>query len=239
MSIYASSFELSDEEHADGAAPIVYQRSHVLPADDDPRAGRLDLAHIPGFISRTGRPAVSDEDSDFPCHPWLRMGLESTDPNSPEPDRRYADVVLDREQVIALHEYLGQWLADAAAPPEADSCRPTRVVVDGQEEVVRVRAAEPMSEQARAALGEVVSAARRHILAANPHLGVIQELLAAARIARLCIPDGVVHTRFGERDGAQVKERLRAAAQAARAALTPPWPPAGEGTGDLERRCEE
>lgn len=125
---------------------------------------------------------------------------------------------------------LSQDFADLAAdlededdvPPAGDACRPVRVPVDGHAEVIRVHAAEPMSEQARAALGEVVSAARRHILAANPHLGVIQELLAAARIARLCIPDGVVHTPFGTRNGTEVKDRLRAAAWAARGLLTPP-----------------
>jgi hypothetical protein len=115
MSIYASTFELSDDQDApgepNGLAPIVYQGSHILPSNQDPRAGRLDLAAIPGHIERTGRPALHDgETEDWPYHPWLRMGAESTDPELPDKQRRYVDFLLDREQVDALHTYLGQWL---------------------------------------------------------------------------------------------------------------------------------
>jgi hypothetical protein len=119
VSIYASSFELSSEVFADGAAPIVYGGSHILPSDQAPRAGRLDLAHIPGFISRTDRPALHEgEEADWPYHPWLRIGLESTDPDWPEDARRYVDAVLDREQVAGLHAYFGQWL-ERTAPTQA------------------------------------------------------------------------------------------------------------------------
>jgi WhiB family redox-sensing transcriptional regulator len=108
VSIFASSFDLSRDDHADGPAPITYRGSHILPSDQDLRAGRLDLAHIPGFIDRTDRPALHDgEEGDFPAHPWLRMRLESTDSDDPTEERRYADVLLDREQVAALHAYLG------------------------------------------------------------------------------------------------------------------------------------
>lgn len=127
----------------------------------------------------------------------------------------------------------------AAPPPGLDSCQSVQVVVEGQEETVVVRGGKPLDEEGRAALAEVVVAAHRHAVATNPHFGVIQELLAATRLARWCIPDGRVHTRFGVHTGAEVKERLQAAVQAARAALTPPRPPSGEGTGDLERRCEQ
>jgi hypothetical protein len=121
VSIYASSFELSNENSADDDAPIVYQGSHILPSNQDPRAGRLDLACIPGHIARTGRPALHDgESEDWPYHPWLRMGAESTDPELPAEQRRYVDFLLDREQVTALYTYLGQWLR-RTAPAEKGS----------------------------------------------------------------------------------------------------------------------
>lgn len=61
---------------------------------------------------------------------------------------------------------------------------------------------------------------REHVARVNPHGGVIQELIAASRLARSCIPDGTIRTGIlGERDGAEVKLRLRDAVQAAREAL--------------------
>jgi uncharacterized protein (DUF433 family) len=109
---------------------------------------------------------------------------------------------------------------DVAPPPELDSCRPVDVVVGGQEETVVVHGREPLDEQGRAALAELVVAARRRAETKDPHAGVRQELVGAARLARWCIPDGTVRTRFGEHDGAEVKARLRAAVTAAREALS-------------------
>jgi hypothetical protein len=74
--------------------PIIYQGSHILPADTDPRDGYFSLAEIPGHIERDGRGA-RDEDTPWP---WLRASLNGE------------DVVLDHAQVVELHRYLGDWL---------------------------------------------------------------------------------------------------------------------------------
>lgn len=89
-----------------GGPPLLYRGSHVLPDDADLRGGSFDLAEIPGFIQRVGRPTVCDEET---CEkpgtvccdqvwPWLRVSI------GPE------TVVLDRRQVARVHEYLGGWL---------------------------------------------------------------------------------------------------------------------------------
>lgn len=83
------------------AGPIAYQGSHILPSDDDPRAGDFDLAEIPGFITRDGR---DDRDEDSPW-PWLRVGAD---------DGKRGDggvvLLLDVHQVREVWEYLGSWL---------------------------------------------------------------------------------------------------------------------------------
>lgn len=119
---------------------------------------------------------------------------------------------------------------DNAQPPD-NGCRPELVVVDGQKEVVRVVGSERMDDQDRAMLAELVAVTKAYVAKNNPHLGVIQELLAAERSARRCIPNGVVQTRLGRHDGVAVKERLRAAVQAARDALINPT--GREGGGDI------
>lgn len=122
MSIYASTFVVDADHHADGckklrkvrgtervyqisdkrpctckAGPLVYQASHILPSDDDTRGGCFDLGAIPGFIEREGHPPLSD-DEDWPYWPWLRVSVNAE------------TVVLTREQVKGLHETLGFWL---------------------------------------------------------------------------------------------------------------------------------
>lgn len=124
MSIWATSLVVAADDHADGctrlvrepghgsvwredptrpctchAGPIVYQGSHVMPADGDPRGGWFDLAEIPGFIRRDGQDADGDDD---PSHPWLRVGMRSA--------RGDGVVVLTRDQVARIHAYLGGWL---------------------------------------------------------------------------------------------------------------------------------
>jgi hypothetical protein len=79
------------------AGPIAYHGSHVLPANNHPRSGHLDLAHIPGFIQREGRPPLSDTEYE-PYHPWLRASVNGQ------------TVILDRAQVVELHTYLTGWL---------------------------------------------------------------------------------------------------------------------------------
>lgn len=45
--------------------------------------------------------------------------------------------------------------------PESEQCRPVTVEVDGEEVTVRVRAEEPMSDEGRAALAEIIKAVKR------------------------------------------------------------------------------
>ncbi|MFY1686383.1 hypothetical protein [Plantactinospora sp. WMMB782] len=99
MSIYATALPLDGDEQP---APIVYQGSHVLPADGDARDGVLLLCQIPGHISLNGRDSPDDERTVWP---WLRLSL-----HGPGGD---ATVVLDREQVERIHAYLGEWLSAA------------------------------------------------------------------------------------------------------------------------------
>lgn len=99
-----------------------------------------------------------------------------------------------------------------------ETCRAYEV--DG--EPVVVRGDRLLGERSQAALAEVVRTAKEHDARVNPHGGVIQELHAAVRLAVHCIPDGLIQTGIlGERDGAEVMQRLREAAKAARHALGP------------------
>jgi len=114
----------------------------------------------------------------------------------------------------------GRIPVELAVPPAEDVCRPVQLEVAGEELVVAVHGREPMTELDRAHFAEVVAAAQRAVAAQHPNVGVVQELLAASRLARWCIPDGPVG-RIGQHDGTAVKDRLAAAARAARDALTP------------------
>lgn len=90
---------------------MVYRKSHVLPSLDDPRGGMLDLAYIPGFITRDGRDV--DGELDPQCEnegvwPFLRMSLRPDQPA--QLDYPEDTVVLDRDQVAALRDELTDWL---------------------------------------------------------------------------------------------------------------------------------
>lgn len=78
-------------------APIVYQGSHVMPSDDDPRGGGVDIASIPAFV-RNG----ADPDAEG-WLPWLRFGINE------------GVVILDRRGVELVHRSLGEWLAGLPA----------------------------------------------------------------------------------------------------------------------------
>lgn len=99
-----------------------------------------------------------------------------------------------------------------------DTCR----VYDVDGEPVLVHGGEPLSEAGRAALGEVVRAAKAKLDAEHPNLGVIQELIMAGLAATRAIPDGEVRGGCTVQDGAKVKARLKAAIKAARTALEAP-----------------
>lgn len=112
MSIFGS-FGVFENEHGDYPAPIIYQGSHVLPADDDPRGGRLCLGEIPSFITRDGHDMDLEDEAP---RPWLRF---SVDPDIRTYEGDPTTVVLDASQVRALIYELGRWFF----PPGPDTCR--------------------------------------------------------------------------------------------------------------------
>ena len=109
MSIWASFGIFDGEDHP---RPIRYRRSHVLPSPDDDRAGALDLACIPGFVTRDGRDDGPEDDDRV--WPWLRLHVTEDD------DEEGATVVLDAHQVAQLHDELGIWLERARRGPGGD-----------------------------------------------------------------------------------------------------------------------
>jgi hypothetical protein len=119
MSIFASLPAPSDDEHTDDCArwdkhddvweisdrpcdcgqpdaPLIYQGSHVLPSEEDPRGGDVDLALIPGHITRDARDN-GDEDTHWP---FLRFGVNGQ------------TVILTRHHVEQIHATLGDWLEE-------------------------------------------------------------------------------------------------------------------------------
>lgn len=75
-------------------APIIYQGSHVLPSDDDPRGGYIDLACIPNHITRDDRPELPEG----ALKDWLRFGVNG------------ATVILTRHNVERVVASLTSWL---------------------------------------------------------------------------------------------------------------------------------
>jgi hypothetical protein len=87
-----------------------------------------------------------------------------------------------------------------------DQCRPVEVTVDGHPETVRVHGPQPPSPGERAALEDLVTAARQ--LMAEDHYGGVRQDLSLARMhACTALPDG------------PVRQRLRDAIRAAMTAL--------------------
>lgn len=78
-------------------SPLIYQGSHVLPSDTDPRGGNLEFAEIGGWITRDARDNGPNEDKPWP---YLRFSA------GPAPD----SIVLTRDQVVQVYEGLGYWL---------------------------------------------------------------------------------------------------------------------------------
>ncbi len=108
MSIYCS-FSGFTDDGGDYPPPYVYRESHVLPSPDDPSGGFLDLAYIPGFITRDGRDVDGELDPDCENEgvwPFLRMSLRAAGFPADAEDT----VVLDRGQVAALRDELTDWL---------------------------------------------------------------------------------------------------------------------------------
>lgn len=132
MSIYSSMWAPDDAEHQEGCAvyvedppgsniydfsgkpcdcgqpdaPLIYRGSHVLPSDDDPRGGSVDLACIPDHITRDGR----DDAPEGALKDWLRLSVHEHGDTPGEPTPGDASVVLTRPQVERLRDELTWWL---------------------------------------------------------------------------------------------------------------------------------
>lgn len=105
MSIYGSFGGFDEYGEDERQPPIVYQGSHILPSMTDPRGGAVDLAHIPGFISREGPHADTDDTDPRPARwPYLRLSVD-------DDQYAYASVILDVHQVDTLIEDLQSWRA--------------------------------------------------------------------------------------------------------------------------------
>lgn len=95
-----------DEEEERLGPPYRYDGSHVMPHENAPRVGDLELGFIPGHIWRDhdGIKVAAQPDEEVP-HPYIRLGLM---------DKCFTGnditVVLDREQVEALRDSLAAWL---------------------------------------------------------------------------------------------------------------------------------
>ena len=104
----------------------------------------------------------------------------------------------------------------------ADDDRIRCHLIDVEGVTVSARGRGPITDKDREALRALVRAVKAKTEQEHPHTAVIQELLTAVRLAAHCIPDGPVHAgALGERDGAEVRTRLKRAALAARFALDP------------------
>ncbi|HJS83719.1 MAG TPA: hypothetical protein VJ742_12895 [Nitrososphaera sp.] len=88
MSIYGTWFMLDDMNEELGH-PWVYEGSHVLPTENSPRGGWIEVGAIPDHIEREG---------ESPPHDWLRLGVNNE------------TIVLNRGQVEGLRETLTSWL---------------------------------------------------------------------------------------------------------------------------------
>ncbi|MCX4808373.1 hypothetical protein ACFWWM_07665 [Streptomyces sp. NPDC058682] len=114
MSIFATWLLLAED--GDGAAPLVYQGSHVNPADDHPRAGWLEIAAVPNHCHpgvRNQEPAAAAAPVAAEALPveYLRVSLAQSAGTCPDGRPGRATAILDRAQVERLHATLAEWLA--------------------------------------------------------------------------------------------------------------------------------
>lgn len=84
------------------AGTLPYFGSHVLPAETDTPRGSIEVACIPGHITRDGRDAEKPADDDDHW-PYMRLCVND------------AETVLNHRHVTELHDALGTWL-DRAGP---------------------------------------------------------------------------------------------------------------------------
>ena len=88
-------------------APLVYQGSHVSPAEDQPRGGSLSVAAIPNHCHPSVRGSGTDEG---PPVEFLRVDVSEDRSTFHGMNPGYATVVLERAQVEKLRDCLTQWL---------------------------------------------------------------------------------------------------------------------------------
>lgn len=103
MSIYATIPGIDGDEPC--GPPWIYQGSHILPDEDDPRGGNVGLALIPSHITRDGRDDAPEEGQPWP---WLRLSVDRGDDPA---------VILSPAQARHLAGQLIAW-ADEADPQE-------------------------------------------------------------------------------------------------------------------------
>ncbi|WKD30614.1 hypothetical protein [Streptomyces xanthophaeus] len=112
MSIFATWLLLAED--GDGAAPLVYQGSHVNPAESHPRAGRLEIAAIPDHChpGARNRDLAADAPVTAEGRPveYLRLSVAQSAGTDPGGRPGRATVILDRAQVERLHGTLAEWL---------------------------------------------------------------------------------------------------------------------------------
>ncbi|MFJ7276496.1 hypothetical protein [Kitasatospora sp. NPDC098663] len=104
MSIFATWLLLAED--GDGPAPLVYQGSHVSPADGHPRAGWLEVAAVPNHCHPRAR---LEGQEPLPVE-FLRMSIGRPVEFCPGDEPDQVTVVLDRSQVQQLHDTLAGWL---------------------------------------------------------------------------------------------------------------------------------
>lgn len=73
MSVWASRGALADDGLGE-QPPLRYGGSHIIPSLDGVRGGRVDTAHIPGFITRDGQDNGTDDEEE-PWWPFLRLSV--------------------------------------------------------------------------------------------------------------------------------------------------------------------
>ena len=91
-------------------APIIYQGSHVIPAESDPRGGSVDLSAIPGHVRfwRENPDAPIEDEPEGKVEPYLRLGVQDHQGNR-------AVVILTARQAARLKGTLTDWLDALAA----------------------------------------------------------------------------------------------------------------------------
>lgn len=89
-------------------APIIYQGSHINPADDHPRGGSVDIAAIPNHCHPDVR-GSGEDDTRFPVE-FLRLSVGEDETTYHGGNPGYATVVFDRAQVEKIRDTLTAWL---------------------------------------------------------------------------------------------------------------------------------